>query len=120
MSYDYLLKDGDLSVSDTGEILLATTKLQLARQSILISLTTLLGEWFLDQSEGVDWLGILSRRGNQVEVDLSIKSAIKKSSYVVRLIEYSSFLDRKTLKYSVSFKALIETGEVLIINDLEI
>lgn len=120
MSYDYLLEDGDLSLTMSGDIRLATTKMQLARQSILISLTTILGEWFLDTTEGVDWVGILSRRNNKVEVDLAIKSAIKNSAYVVRILEYSATLNRASNKYSVNFKALVEDGEVLTINNLEI
>lgn len=120
MSYDYYLQDGDLLITPEGDITLATTKLSLARQSVLINLTTLLGEWFLDTTEGVDWIGILSRKNNRVEVDLAIKAAIKKSSYITRITEYSTEFNRSTNKYYVTFKALIETGEVLVVNSLEI
>lgn len=120
MSYDYYLQDGDLLVTPEGDLVLATTKLELARQSVLVSLTTILGEWFLDTTEGVDWIGVLSRRNNKVEVDLAIKKAIKESSYITRIIEYNTEFNRATNKYSVSFKALVETGEVLVVDNLEI
>lgn len=120
MSYDYLLKDGDIVVTPEGDLTLATTKLELARQSVLINLTTILTEWFLDQTEGIDWIGILSRRNNKTEVDLAIKGAIKKSTYVTRITYYETEFNKTTNKYSVSFKALIETGEVLTVNNLEI
>lgn len=121
MSYDYLLdKQGDISISSTGDLVLATSKIVLAKQSIETGLKTLKGEWFLDTSEGVDWLGILSRRNNKIEVDLEIKRVIKNSSYVTRIVEYNTNFNRATNKYFVSFKALVETGEVLSVNDLEI
>jgi len=120
MSKDFLLTDKDLTVTEQGEILLADTKLELARQWVEVRLQTYLGEWFLDESEGIDWPEILSNRDNQRLVDSTVKTIIVQTQYITNLLSYSSVWDKSTQKYQISFAASVEDGEVLTVNNLEI
>jgi hypothetical protein len=120
MSNDLLLTDGDLTVTEQGDLVLATTKMKLARQWIEVRLKTILGEWFLDISDGTDWPDVLSKRNNKVLVDSTVKNIITESPYVVRLLGYNSTINKLTQKYDIEFAASIEDGEVLVVNNLEV
>lgn len=111
--YDLSLKDQDLQVTSKGEIVLATTKKELAAQWVSIRLKTILSEWFLDVDQGINWVGILSARNNKDTVDLTIISTITSTKYIKRLRTYKSSIDVGSHKYFVQFSADVEDGTIL-------
>ena len=122
--FDFLYLNGttnnDIVVSEAGDIVLATTKKDLARQWVQVRLKTLLGSWFLDTNEGIDWLSLLSTRGTQAAINSIVRSTIISTQYISQINSYSAELNRSTQRYSITFSAEIEDGEVLTINNLEI
>lgn len=120
MSGDFKLENNDIVVTPDGDITFTLNKAELARQWLQTRLKTLKGEWFLDITQGIDWLTLLSKRNSYLEVDTAIKKVILLSPYIVKLLSYSTELDRENQKYSVTFSAQVEDGEVITFNGLEI
>ena len=115
--YDLKLTNNDLTVTDNGELVLATTKNELARQWLQIRLKTLLKEWFLDQTQGMDWLNLLSTRNNREFIDLAIQATTVDTQYITRMISYYGELDIGTGKYIVSLSAEVEDGTIITLDD---
>ncbi len=120
MSYDFKYKNRDIVVTENGDIELATTKLLLARQWVEIRLKTILTEWFLDQSQGIDWFNLLSRRNTRSEIDSIIRKTIITTQYITKINSYQGEFNRGTRKYNVTFNASVEDGSVLEVVNLEI
>lgn len=122
--FDFLYLTGtpnnDMVVSDSGDIVLATTKKDLARQWVQVRLKTLLGSWFLDTTQGIDWIDLLSRRNTRAEIDSIVKKTIIETQYISEITSFSGEINNFTRKYSISFTATVEDGEILTIDNLEI
>lgn len=119
MSYDIKLQDG-IELTQTGDIVLAKTKKEIALQQLKLNINLLKGSWFLDLNQGNDWLNVLNKRNNKIAVDLTVKSAIKSTKYVDSLLEYSSYYDRGKRKFYATFKALVEDGTIIHIVEQEL
>ena len=111
--YDLKLVNKDLVITDNGDIVLATTKKQLAAQWLSVRLNTLLGEWFLDIEQGVNWVALLSVKNNKDIVDLAVIRTITETQYIKRLRTYKSSVEIGSYKYSISFSAELENGEII-------
>jgi len=122
--FDFLYLNGtpnnDIVVSDSGDIVLATTKKDLARQWVQVRLKTLLGSWFLDTTQGIDWIDLLSRRNTRVEIDSIVKKTIIETQYISEITSFSGEINNFTRKYAISFTVTVEDGEILTIDNLEI
>lgn len=101
---DLLITNGDLvMVSGTSEVL----------QSILTTLATYYGEWFMDNSIGVDYFNqILVKNPDQAHVDALLIDAILGVPGVVQLLEYTATPDFITRQISVEFSVLSVNGIV--------
>lgn len=111
--YDLKLINKDLQVTPNGDIALSTTKKELATQWLSVRLNTILGEWFLDIEQGVNWVNILSVKDNKSLVDLAVIRTITETQYVKRLRTYSSRTETGSYKYSISFSAELDNGEII-------
>ena len=122
--FDFLYLNGtpnnDIVVSDSGDIVLATTKKDLARQWVQVRLKTLLGSWFLDTTQGIDWIDLLSRRNTRAEIDSIVKKTIIETQYISEITSFSGEINNFTRKYAISFTVTVEDGEILTIDNLEI
>lgn len=122
--FDFLYLNGtpnnDIVVSDSGDIVLATTKKDLARQWVQVRLKTLLGSWFLDTTQGIDWIDLLSRKNTRAEIDSIVKKTIVETQYISEIETFSSEINNFTRKYTINFTATVEDGEILTIDNLEI
>ena len=117
---DLLLVNNDISVTAEGDIVLATDKITLARQYLQIRLRTLLREWFLDQTQGIDWINILSQKNNRVLVDTVIQRTIVDTEFVTRIVSYETSQETGSYRYLVDFTAEVEGGELITITDLQV
>jgi hypothetical protein len=78
-------------------------------QSILTRLMLWRSEWFLDLSEGTPWMQqILGKPRGPGSPDAAIRQRILGTPYVLRLIDYSSALDRTSRHWMV--RALVDTA----------
>ena len=111
--YDLRMVNKDLVISDNGDIVLSTTKKQLATQWLSVRLNTILGEWFLDTEQGVNWVSLLSIKDNKDLVDLAVIKTITETQYIKRLRTYKSSVELGSYKYSIVFSAELEDGEII-------
>lgn len=76
MIWDLAEIDGDLALTDAGDLLLVQGAHAVA-QAIRVTLETQRGAWFLDTSLGVDWAGVVFRPGaGDAEIAAEILTAI--------------------------------------------
>lgn len=120
MSYDFKIVDRDILITDQGDIVLATNKSELVQQWIEVAIKLMLGEWFVDKTQGTDWLSILSERDNRSTVDMQIKSIILKVPYVVKLLSYSSNLKQDNITLEANIQVQIEDGDILTLNNIQV
>lgn len=101
---DLLIVDGDLVIiSSTQEIL----------QHILQRLRFYLGEWFLDNTQGVPYYQqILVKNPDLGNIDAVLQNAITQTPGVDLLQTFSSNLENGTRQLFVSFSCLTTSGTV--------
>jgi len=109
MRYRALSPTGDYVFGDSSEFLINSP--DTVRQAIETKLKLLVGEWFLDDREGLDVGAILGNNTNGTR-DQAVQSRILETPGVLRLASYSSTVDVRA--FSVS--AVVDTiyGEVVI------
>lgn len=118
--FDLKLRNRDIVITSTGDIDISDEKKEVARQWVSVRLKTLLGEWFLDQTQGIDWINILSQRNNKALVDTVIQRTIVETEYITRIVSYNSTQPTGSHRYSVSFRAEVEGGEIISFDNLEV
>lgn len=106
---DLLLRNGDLVL--TGDANPAGSPPVL--QQILQRLRFFLGEWFMDNTQGVPWLQqILTKSASAGPADAILQNTILGTPGVVALLAYSSDLDRVHRTLAISFRAQTTAGVV--------
>jgi hypothetical protein len=101
--------DGDLAL-ESNRLSLVDGRLQV-RQALLARLRVFRGEWFLDQEAGTPWFQeILGKNLNPGGAESAIKGVIRETPGVLRLIEFSFTVDRRTRVATVDFSVETEEG----------
>lgn len=118
--YDLKLINKDIVATSTGDLEISDEKTEVARQWLSVRLKTLLGEWFLDITQGVDWLSILSQRNNKTLVDTVIQRVIVETEYIERIVNYRSTQQLGSHSYIVTFRAEVENGDIISFDDFGI
>ena len=98
---DLAIVNGDFAVvgGDTDD-----ANLSAVRQAIMIRVRTFLGEWFLDEAIGVDWIGrILVKNPDKVVVRELIRAAIAEVPDVVEVIAADPVIDIATRHGSITY-----------------
>lgn len=112
---------GDLGFYNNS-IRLTQSNAELTRQRIETTLKTYRGEWVFDINEGIPYL---ENANNQIQLigkgaiedfDSYIKQAILNKPFVDSIEEYSSSLDGRTNKLSISCRIKGSDGEVTDVN----
>lgn len=105
---DIKVDDNDNIVLENGDIAIVKD-IEEIEQSLKIRLQMWLGEWFLDESLGLDFLGKIRKKNYSLqEVDKEIKRVIIETFGVVRILTYFSEvkkednLEKLKVKFSVS------------------
>lgn len=103
---------GDLALSDAGDLQLTTGGEEIV-QRLRLRLSSQRGEWLLNTSWGVDWMGTVLGKGagRRTLAEAELKRVILGTPGVARLLSWSSSLVGREL--SVRFEALTDAGEVL-------
>lgn len=107
----------DLLLTDTHDIAFvngAATVTEDLKQSVAqrlkVKLSTFKGEWFADQSVGIDYFGsIFGKRRRKETVDLIMQTAILEDPDVIRIISFSSEITANRA-YEMTFKAQVTGG----------
>ena len=85
---------------------------ELVGQNIATRLKLILGEWFLDTTQGTDWAGrILGRVGGY---DAEIQRVILGTTGVDSISDYSSTLSNRALSVSAVIKTVYDTQTITV------
>jgi hypothetical protein len=83
------------------------------QQNILQRLGMCLGEWFLDNTQGVPWFQqILVKNPNQASIDAIVRNTILGTPGVTQLLSYSLVPDFRNRIAKISFVARKTSGTV--------
>lgn len=101
---------GDLLITDGNLTVITDTQAEL-RQTIKQTLSTYLGEWFMDTTLGVDYYGqILVKNPDMGTVNAILIRAILGIPGIVQLLSYDFTTDYIARKLSVRFTARATSG----------
>ena len=76
-------------------------------QTITTRLRLILGEYFRDVTQGVDWFGeILGKNGSITQREAALKNTIINTAGVVEIFRFQSSFDRKTRSYLVEAEVI--------------
>jgi hypothetical protein len=101
-SRELVIVNGDLVLIDGGEAL---------TQKLSIKLKTVLGEWFIDVSYGVDYFGyIWVKNPDLTIVESLLKSAILEEPGVRELATFSMVYNQQLRSLTVSFSVITDFG----------
>ena len=106
---DLLVLNGDLTLtSDVNE-----NGTNPVLQNIIQNLSFFLGEWFLDNTQGIPWFQqILVKGTDSAVVDAIIKNTIMATPGVQTLTSYSFSINTAFRTATISFSVLTSTGTV--------
>lgn len=106
VSNDLVFRDFDFSlVDDTKQIM----------QNLAIRLRFILGEWYLDITQGVPYFEVFFRKApNQIQIESILKEEIVNTRGILELTSFESDFDSRNRVYSVKFSARSISGEELL------
>lgn len=125
---DILLdQSGDIDLTNNTMRLTSTIE-ELARQKVLITLSTFKGEWVFNILEGVPYLAndnnlvqlLGAGERNKTLLDLEVRKAINEKEEILSVTSFSSTLNKQSRQYSVTFTAITEQGEITLSDEIEI
>ena len=106
-------ENGDIAIENNSFVLIgltASTSLDEIEQNLKQRLRVFLGEWFLDQREGLPYFEhILVKAPDPVVLDTVFKRVIIGTAGVLELLSFDLNLDTTNRKLTVSFKVEIKT-----------
>ena len=104
-------ENGNVSFSN-GESDVTTIGAEDLAQRLYIRLNTFQGEWFMDNTLGVDyWNRVFGKNRNKRIIDSVIQDEIFKEKDVLQITEYSSSITSQR-EYSCSFKVRTANGAI--------
>lgn len=101
MRYRRLDASGDM-VFGYGQADFYVNQPEAVAQAVLTRLRLFTGEWFIDNTDGMDWSGSVLGNNTRSIRDAVIKSRILDTPGVKSIVGYQSTFDRATRKFSVA------------------
>lgn len=102
-----MVVDGDLAlITEAGEAI---------AQSLRLTLRTVLGEWFLDITHGVDYFGTVLVKGAQrSRVESEFREKILGVAGVNSIVSFLSTYDETTRRFGLTFTVDTDEGEITV------
>jgi len=105
---------GDLLITSLGEARLTSTLVEEVGQRLRTKLQHFLGEWFLDTTLGIAYFrDVLVRNPDMAVVKSTYQDAITDDPDVEQLVLLDLSLNTETRLLSVTFEAVLKSGERL-------
>lgn len=101
MRYRTLTASGDYSFGENGANFLVNSPVAVG-QAVLTRLKLIQGEWFLDQTAGTPYDTQILGAGTESTRDLAIQTVILEMQGVTEIVDYASYLDPSTRKFTVA------------------
>lgn len=106
-----LNEDGDIAFSN-GDATVTSVGAEDLAQRLLIRLRTFQGEWFMDNTLGVDWWNrVFGKNRSKVAVDAIIQTEIMKEPDVVQITSFKSQISPDKA-YSCDFSVRTYAGAI--------
>ena len=98
---------------DSGDLILTTTKTEIAGQTLGITLKTYRGEWFLNSNFGVPYIQeIIGVAKKKEVVDRIFLAEIANNIYVDNINTYTSYFDRDNRYYTMNVTVTVGADTV--------
>jgi hypothetical protein len=106
LTNDLVFREFDFDlVDDTKQIM----------QNLAIRLRFVLGEWYLDITQGIPYYEEFFRKNpNQIQIESILKQEIVQTRGIVELISFEADFDKRRRIFSVKFSARSISGEELL------
>ena len=102
---------GDISFTN-GESTVTSIGAEDLAQRIRIRLNTFQGEWFMDNTLGIDWFNrVMGKNRSKMAVDALIQEAILEEPDALQIIAYSSSISSDR-RFGCSFRVRTENGAI--------
>ena len=103
--------NGDVSFTN-GESSVTSIGAEDLAQRIRIRLNTFQGEWFMDNTLGVDWWNrVMGKNRSKAAVDAIIQEQILLEPDALQIVDYSSSISKERV-FSCSFRVRTEDGAI--------
>lgn len=84
-------------------------------QNLAIRLRFVLGEWYLDITQGIPYYEVFFKKApNQIQIESILKQEIVNTRGILELTSFESDFDQRRRIYSVKFSARSISGENLV------
>ena len=104
-------EDGDMSLVN-GDAQTTSIGAEDLAQRLSIRLNTFQGEWFMDNTLGIDWWNrVMWKNRSKMAVDALIQDAILKEPDALQIVSYTSSISTDR-KFSCSFRVRTEDGAI--------
>lgn len=104
-------EDGDISLVN-GDAQTTSIGAEDLAQRLSIRLNTFQGEWFMDNTLGIDWWNRVMRKNrSKMAVDALIQDSILKEPDALQIVSYTSSISTDR-KFSCSFRVRTEDGAI--------
>lgn len=102
---------GDIAFTN-GESTVTSIGAEDLAQRLRIRLNTFQGEWFMDNTLGIDWWNrVMGKNRSKMAVDALIQDAILKEPDALQIVSYTSSISTDR-KFSCSFRVRTEDGAI--------
>jgi hypothetical protein len=104
-------EDGDISLVN-GDAQTTGIGAEDLAQRLRIRLNTFQGEWFMDNTLGIDWWNrVMGKNRSKMAVDALIQDSILKEPDALQIVSYTSSISSDR-KFSCSFRVRTENGAI--------
>ncbi len=104
-------EDGDISLV-SGDTQTTSIGAEDLAQRLRIRLNTFQGEWFMDNTLGIDWWNrVMGKNRSKMAVDALIQDSILKEPDALQIVSYTSSISADR-KFSCSFRVRTEDGAI--------
>lgn len=104
-------EDGDISLVN-GDAQTTSIGAEDLAQRLRIRLNTFQGEWFMDNTLGIDWWNrVMGKNRSKMAVDALIQDSILKEPDALQIVSYTSSISTNR-KFSCSFRVRTENGAI--------
>jgi hypothetical protein len=108
-----VIPSGDLQISDEGDLVLVGG-VDYVRQKMLARFKFFLGEWFLDQREGIPYFKHVFTKNPDLRVIRSVFRQVALSVHgVSSLLKFDVVYTPSTRSLAINLQAVLDTGELL-------
>lgn len=111
------IKDGDLVLSENGRFA-ELTDLDCLKQRLNNRMKMFLGEWFIQPSEGVDWIGKTEKPFNKQLLKIELIKRLDADSEVDEVVDIEMNPDVKTrsvdIEYTVTVNSVTLTDSITV------